>query len=377
MTRRYGAGTVYQRPDGRWVGQWSAGRDEYGNRVRGTTTPAETEAAAWKALTAARGKPSSTRRRRGGETTGEFLERWLEDIVRRKRRERTYWGYRSIVEHHLAPGLGDVPLHALDRRVVQTWANRQKGAPLTIQHRVDCLRSALTQAVKWNLIETNPAMRLDLEPAQKRVVRALTPDDAQAILDAMEGCWFSPLVTVSLYTGLRQGELLGLRWEDVDLKRDSLTVHKSLARLPGTHGVRFVLTEPKSNLSRRTIPLIGPAADVLRAHQRWQMANGGSWKGLVFARPTRPIDGSALTHEFQAALERAGLPKMRWHDLRHATASLLIAQGVPLAVVSAILGHSGIAITVDTYGHLTEDTKREAMGRLVPHGSKHGSSRAI
>ena len=364
VTRRYGSGTVYQRPDGKWSGQWSAGRDEYGSRIRRTVT-AETEAAAWKAMADARGKSSSTKRRRGGETVAAFLDRWLADVVRSSRRERTYWGYRSIVLLHLVPAFGEREIRSLTRRDVQSWVSRQKGAPLSIRHRVDCLRAALGYAIRWNLIDANPATDLDLPSVQPRTVRAMSSADARKLLDATAGEWFAPLVAVALYTGLRQGELLGLRWADVDMKAGSLTVHMSLARLPGAHGIRYVLDAPKSQTSRRTVPLAPPAIHALREHQKAQLMAGGSWKGLVFAHPDRPIDGPKLTHEFQASLARAELLPMRWHDLRHGTASLLIAAGVPLAVVSAILGHSGIAITVDVYGHLTEGTKRSALDDMA------------
>lgn len=376
MARRgYGSGTVYQLPNGRWAGQWSSGKDAYGQRNRGTVT-ADSEAAAWKALAAARGN-SSTRRRRGGESVGAFMERWLEEIVRKRRREKTYWGYRSIVEQHITPTLGDVPLVQLDRRTVQSWANRQQGAPLTVQHRVDCLRSALTWAVKWDVIPTNPARGLDLPTVKRPEIRAMSDEDAEAIIAATAETWFGPLVALSFYTGMRQGELLGLRWQDVDLRREVLTVSRSLARLPGTRGMRYVLDEPKSRGSRRTIPLVEDAVTLLREHQRSQLAGPGSWKGLVFAHPDRPIDGTQLTHAFQEALKAAGLPRMRWHDIRHGTASILLGKGVSIAVVSAILGHSGIAITVDTYGHLTDETKRDALSKLRPDGSRSGSIAAI
>jgi integrase len=394
---KYGAGSVYPLANGKWAGQWSNGRRDDGSRDRGTVT-ADSEAATWKALAAARGKSSSTRPRKGGESVGAFLERWLVDVVKPTRRERTLLGYRSIVSLHLVPAFGERPLRSLGRREVQGWVNRQTDSPTSVRHRVDCLRSAMSYAVRWGLIDANPASDLDLPSPVKRTVKALRPEDAKALLSAVEGQWFAPLVTVALYTGLRQGELLGLRWEDVNLghaaratgrtgpgvdpdgdgvgtgagdrevdglaRSASVTVHHSLARLPGPRGTRYVLTEPKSDHSRRTVPLAAPALAVLRDLRRDSLAVVGNAHHLVFTRDGKPIDGTRLTHEFQDCLEAKELPAMRWHDLRHATASLLIAEGVGLAVVSSILGHSGISITVDTYGHLTDDTKRDAMASL-------------
>lgn len=361
---KYGAGTAYQKPDGTWCAQWSAGRDEYGHRIRGTTSGHPTEAAARKAMADARARSSSGKRRRGGPSVAAFLARWLDEVVRPTRRERTYWGYRSIVEHHLLPAFGDLPLAGLTDDAVQRWVNRQKAAPNTIRHRLDCLRSAMSYAKRRHLVDVNPAKDIDLPPLAKRRIRAMSEDDVRAIQSAVENEWFAPLVTVALYTGIRQGELLGLRWEDVDA--DTIHVRRSLARLPGRRGTRYVLDAPKSASSVRDVPLAGPVADLLRERRKESLAGAANPHGLVFARPDgRPIDGTTLTHDFQDSLKAAGLPVIRWHDLRHATASRLIADGVPLAVVSAILGHSGIAITVDTYGHLGDAEKRAALGNMA------------
>lgn len=365
MARRYGAGTVYQLPNGRWSGQWSAGRDELGNRMRGTVT-ADTEAAAWKALGEARGKSSSSIRRRGGESVGAFLERWLDSVVRKENKERTYWGYRSIVEHHLTDAFGSRPLRALKRAEVQAWVDHHERSPLTVRHHVDVLRNAMAVAVRWGLRDDNPAVGLVLPAVKRRTVAGIDDAVAKRWLAACEGTWFAPMVTVALYTGLRQGELLGLRWEDVNLRAATLTVRHSLTRLPGRgKSMRYVLDTPKSETSRRTVPLLPVVVEALEAERVRQMTGPGTWKGLVFAHEDGPIDGTTLTHHFQAAFRAKGLEPVRWHDLRHATASLLIASGVDLPVVSSILGHSGIAITVDTYGHLTEGVKRSAMEHMA------------
>lgn len=368
----YGAGTVWEqqrggRPTGRWLGQASLGVDESGRRVRVSVT-AESEAAAWRELNRARREWSpSTRRRPAGESVAAFLGRWLDDVVRPTRRERTYWGYRQIVEQHLVPGLGGRELASLTRRDVQAWTAGQKCAPMTLRHRVDCLRGALGWAVRWGIVESNPATGLDLPPKRRRPVRAMTPDAARAVLAATAGEWFGPAVAVSLYTGLRQGELLGLRWEDVDLKAGTLAVHKSLSRLPGrVRGtVRYDLGEPKSERSRRTVPLPAEASDALRELKKRALTLPANPHHLVLPDAAGlPVDGPRLTKAFQAALAAHGLEAMRWHDLRHGTASLLLSAGVPIAVVSDLLGHSGIAITVDTYGHLSAEAKRQASDTL-------------
>jgi integrase len=169
---------------------------------------------------------------------------------------------------------------------------------------------------------------------------------------------------------MRQGELLGLRWEDVSLERSSLVVRSSLSRLPakpGRRGTRYVITAPKTERSRRTVALRPEVVAVLRELRKEYLRHPPALdQGLVFATPSgSPLDGTAASRRFSDALVRAGLPRVRFHDLRHGAASMLIERGVDLATVSAILGHSNIGTTVDLYGHLTETHKRDAMLRLM------------
>jgi|ERR1022692_1170036 integrase len=168
----------------------------------------------------------------------------------------------------------------------------------------------------------------------------------------------APLVELAPATGLRQGELLGLSWADVDVEGARLTIRRALRRIDG----RRVLVEPKTRKSRRTLPLTATAVDALRVQRQHQVEDrlraGARWleaEDLVFTTPTgEPIDAKELTHTVQRLLETAQVPRMRWHDLRHGTASLLIAQGVDLHVVMEVLGHSTITLTANTYAHVSE-----------------------
>lgn len=156
----------------------------------------------------------------------------------------------------------------------------------------------------------------------------------------------------------------------MNLDRASLVVRGSLARLPGPKGTRYVITEPKTPKSVRTVPLLPDVVDVLRELRKAQLERPGKLdQGLVFCTEAgSPLDAGNVTRWFTAAVKRAGLPAVRFHDLRHGAATLLIERGVDLATVSAILGHSNIGTTVDIYGHLTEGHKVAAMARLVEVG---------
>lgn len=365
--RRYGAGSVFPTPDGRAIAQWELPRVDGKRRRRQLVRATEVEA--WKAMRAAQRAEgrSPSRSHRPTESVGEFLERWLRDVVRPTRRERTLVGYRAILANLPADvramDLGDRDL--ADR--LQVWLNGLDRQPRTVAHYAACLRSAFGYAARRGQIDANPARDLDL-PSIPRVDRIpLTAAELRGWLDGVSGQRLSALWTAAAWTGLRQGELLGLRWEDVSLDRASLVVRRSLTRLPGPKGPRYELTEPKTDRSRRTVPLVPEVVDALRPIRKAYLASPPALdQNLVFASPSgSPLDASWVNRQFTRALRATGTRVVRMHDLRHGAASLLIERGVDLATISAILGHSNIGTTVDLYGHLTEQHKAAAMARLV------------
>jgi integrase len=197
--------------------------------------------------------------------------------------------------------------------------------------------------------------------------KIIAGDQARAILGAVRGDPLEALFTVALALGLRQGEALALRWEDVDLSRGAVSVAATLQRVNGA----LVRTEPKTRRSRRTLPLTSVAAEALRTHRVRQIEErllaGDRWddRGLVFTTSVgTPLDGVSVTHRFQKILERAGLPRYRFHDLRHGTASLLAARGVPARVAMELLGHSDIRTTLHIYTHVGPELARDAVERL-------------
>jgi integrase len=181
-----------------------------------------------------------------------------------------------------------------------------------------------------------------------------------------------PLWVTAAWTGMRQGELLALRWQDVNLERASLVVRGSLARLPGPKGVRYVITDPKTERSRRTVPLVPEVVGVLRALRKAQLERPAKLdQGLVFCTEAGgPLDAGNVSRWFSNAVKAVRLPDgsklpvVRFHDLRHSAATLMIESGMDLATVADLLGHSTIATTVNVYGHLTARHKEEAMRRF-------------
>jgi integrase len=238
------------------------------------------------------------------------------------------------------------------------------------------LRRALGQAVRWGVLARNVAALVDPPKQTHHELSPLAPEECRLLLDHIRGEPLEALYVLALSTGLRQGELLGLKWVDVELESARLTVRRALGRT--VDGIGFV--EPKTPGSRRSIGLPNIAASALKEHRRRQLEQrllvGASWRDLdlVFCSQIgTPLDGSNLTHRFQRILAAAGLPRRRFHDLRHSAATLLLVQGVSPRVVQELLGHSSVTLTLGTYSHVVPALKREAADRmddiLVSRGS--------
>jgi len=358
-------GSIRLRTDGRWVGAVALdGRRRY---VYGKTR----KEAADKLAQLVRDADAGLTLTADQITVGDYLLRWLEDSVRPRLRPKTYRGYEQLVRLHLVPELGRLKLSKLTPMRVQRLINAKLESGLskrTVQYMRAVLRAALAQAVRWRLLSSNAAGLTEGPTVRRRPVPALTPADAKVLLEAMAGHRLETLVVVALGLGLRQGEALGLRWDDVDLDRAEVHVRRALQRLKGRGHVDVEL---KTELSRRSLALPPVVLDALRTHRKRQDAQrsraGESWTntGYVFTTATGgPLDGSNVTHDFQRALAKAGLPRMRFYDLRHGCASLLLAQGVHPRVVMETLGHSAISLTMNTYSHVSSALQREAANRI-------------
>jgi len=288
------------------------------------------------------------------ETVSTFLDSWLEG-TQSSLRPRTFVSYSQIVRDHLKPTLGRIPLARLQPQQVQLLYAQLLAdhAPKTVRNVHVTLHRALAQAQRWRLVPTNVADLVDPPRLSRPEMKALSPEQARQVLDTARGDDLEALWTVALTTGLRQGELLALRWPDVDLDRGSLRVVASLIRIVGQEPQ---LAEPKSRRSRRRVELSAAAVDALRRHR----ASAPSI-GYVFARPDgRPLSVTTTWKRWRALLERAHVPAMPFHSARHSAATLLLSRGVHPKIVSEMLGHSTVAITLDVYSHVTPAMHREA-----------------
>jgi integrase len=241
-------------------------------------------------------------------------------------------------------------------------------SPTSVRYVMLVLRIALSKAVRWGLVARNVAALVDLPRVPYKEVRVLSPDEIGRLLEASRGDPIECLVRVALSTGVRVGEALGLTWRDVDLQRRLVRIEKSLQRITGQGQV---LAETKTRRGRRTIVLPVIAAEALLEQQRRQRdqrrAAGPDWRegDFVFTSSTgRPVDSRNVQRSFRRLLRGAKIPRIRFHDLRHSCASLLLAEGVAPRVVMETLGHSRIAVTMDTYTHVMPSLQRDAADAI-------------
>ena len=368
--RGAGEGTIRQRSDGRWEARVLV-TDPSGCRARRSLLGRTRAAVAAKLAEAQQAEASGLAAATSRMSLGDYLASWL-DAIEPRVRPRTYESYELIVRVHLAPALGHAALARLTPPQVQAFLNAKTRAgcsPRTVAYIRAVLRQALGQAERWGLVTRNVAKLADAPRVPRREIRPLDPTEARTFIEAIRGDRLEGLYVTALGTGLRQGELLGLSWRDVDLDAGTLRVRQALQR----NRTGLVLVEPKSATSHRAVALPAVVVTALRAHRVRQLeerlAAAGRWpddaRELVFLSTIgTPLEGVNVTRRFQALLVDAGLPRQRFHDLRHACATLLLAQGVAPRVVMETLGHSQISLTMNTYSHVVPSMTRHAAERM-------------
>lgn len=313
--------------------------------------------------------------RAGKYTLGQWMEVWFENVAQVKVRPSSHATYRGYLDNHIRPNIGDIPLHKLTTldlqgfyrkmldggRVDRIESQKQpKGlSPKTVRNLHQVIFSALKLAVQQKLIPSNPAEGCSLPRLEHREMQTLTAYQLDAFFREAKASGVFELYYLELATGLRRGELLGLHWEDIDLEQKLISIRRQVVRING------VVTEAplKTKNSYRTLAIGEDVAEIL-----WQQKEkvGGTY---VFPSPTGgPISPDSVLHMLHRVLNRAGLPKVRFHDLRHTFATLALQNGVDIKTVSGILGHYSAGFTLDTYAHVTTAAQKNAaaqMGQLL------------
>jgi integrase len=361
-----GEGSIRQRPDGLWEARATL-PDGHRRSLYGKTR-AEV-AAKLTALQRDRDQGLSILSN-GRQTVGAWTADWLER-VKPTIRLSTWTRYKQLLAHVQAR-LGKVPLARLTpEQVERLYATLMTDglSSTTVHHLHTVLHHALDDALRKRAVARNVSELVNVPQMRRHQIHAMTREQAQRFLAAAQGDRFEALYVLALSTGMRQGELLALRWRDVDLEAATLQVRFSLRRQHDG----FACTEPKTRQSRRKIVLSPPVVDALRAHRTRQAAEradaGPQWseQHLVFCSATGGLlDGTNLTRTpFRALLKGAGLPAMRFHDLRHTAATLMLLKGVPTKIVSEMLGHASVAITSDTYSHVLPSMQEDAAAAMA------------
>jgi integrase len=364
-------GSIYKRDDGRWVAVLSLGYVN-GKRKR-KSIYGDTRKEVQEQLTAAlRDQQQNLPIVNEKMTVEQFMRKWLDEVVQPPRRRiRTYHLYNENTRLYINPMLGKIALARLTPLEVQGFVNALVARgykPRTVQIAHGILRNALNQALRWGMVQRNVASLVTLPKAQRVKQKFLSPDEARILLNHIKGDRLEALFTVALALGLRKSEALGIRWQDIDFDQKTATVQVELVY----NKKQFMLEPLKTENGRRRLALPQFAVDallVLRDKQAQEQAYlGEHWHndfGLVFTTSLgTPLSTRNVTRSFHRLLAKAGLERMRFYDMRHTCASLLLVQGVPLRVVMEILGHSQISLTANTYTHVIQPLVTDAASRL-------------
>ncbi|MFD4664001.1 tyrosine-type recombinase/integrase [Streptomyces halstedii] len=392
--RANGDGTVYQRKDSRWEAAGyvlAPGNTRKRIRVYGTTRKEALAKLTEKISASNRGLPIPSAQ----GSVAAYLTYWLGTVAVHHLRENTHTRYAACIRLHLIPGLGTKKIARLTARDVRTFLDRLRTtcqccaqerdtgrrrccaigqccgktlSPLTVTYVHSVLKSALERAVREDELPRNVARNVKTATPRPRRFRPLTAAEARQLLQTASSDRLHALYELALRTGLRKGELLGLHWEDLDLDAGTASIHRSLQRTR-TGGLTTLHT--KTRASERRIALPTECVHSLKNHRERQQeerrAVGARWSdsGLIFTTPIGgPLDPANLTRRFGRLLRCAGLRRIRFHDLRHSTATLLLEQGIDLVVIKELLGHAHIGVTAGVYAHVRLRLQRQAINAL-------------
>ena len=374
-------GSIEQRSRGTWRMRYDAptpdgGRKQVSETIRGTRKDAERVLRERIAATENGGYVPKLR-----ETVAEYMKRWLDTYCATNTTPRTLQGYRGYVERYVHPSIGAVHVQALTGRDIQglysSMLDRGLSATTVVQmHRI--LREALSHAVKWGILTRNPADAATPPRKDRKQLDMWDMPTIRRFLHVCDRSRYASLYHFALLTGMRRSELTGLRWANVDLSVSRLSVVETLQRITGQG---LVVGQPKTARSRRSVALSPEAVKVLESTRDYQTAQrlllGEAWTdtGYVFTRPDgRPVIPDELSQDFQTLVTKAGLPHLTLHGLRHAHATILLTAGVHPKVVSERLGHSNIAVTMDTYSHVLpglQEAAAHAVDRCLVGADEH------
>ena len=374
--RANGEGNIRKRKDGRWEGRYTAGHDPVTGKqifknVLGKTQN-EVKEKLKKALVEA-GQVDFTKS--GQYTVGTWMDTWFENVAKIKVQPSSHQTYKGYIDNHIKPNIGRIPLEKLTTMDLQKFYRKlltkgrverieskeqPKGlSAKTVRNINQVISSALDLAVAQKIILTNPTNACELPKVEHKEMPTIPAEQLQAFLDEARATGVYEMYYIELATGLRRGELLGLKWSDIDWKNGIIKVRRQVARVDG----QIVEAPLKTKNSYRAVSISPQAIEVLREQKRKTNDQ------YVFPSPNGgPISPDSVNNMLKRVLERAGIPKVRFHDLRHTFATIALQNGVDIKTVSGMLGHFSAGFTLDTYAHVTTSAQKEAaqiMGNVL------------
>lgn len=371
--RANGEGNIRKRKDGRWEGRYTAGHDPttgkpiYKN-VLGKTQ-AEVKEKLKRAIEETRGLDIV---KAGQYTLGQWMDVWFENYAKLKVRPSSHQTYKGYINNHIKPYVGSIPLSKLTSLDLQKLykmlltegridriesKNQPKGlSAKTVRNINQIISSALNLAKEQKLLSSNPADACALPKVEHREMKTLPVEQLTSFLREAKETGVYEMYYIELATGLRRGELLGLKWQDIDMVNGTIRVQRQVARIDG----EIVEAPLKTKNSYRNVSIGPDAIEVLKEQKK--KAGDSEY---VFPSPNGgPISPDSVLNMLHRVLERAGLPKIRFHDLRHTFATLALQNGVDIKTVSGMLGHFSAGFTLDTYAHVTTSAQREAANTM-------------
>ena len=367
--RANGEGSIRKRKDGRWEGRYTAGRDPVTGKVIYKNVLGKTQAEVKAKLKAAIEKSNSPVAVTERYTVGQWLDAWMENYAKLQVRPSSHKTYQGFIENHIKPTLGDILLekltamdlqrlykHLLESgRVECTEArNKPKGLSVkTVRNINQMISSALNCAVGQKLIPSNPTKGCVLPKLERKEMKILPPENLGTFLEEARRSGVFELYYIDLATGLRRGELLGLKWSDIDLDKGIIHVRRQVLRQNG----EVVEAPLKTKNSYRNIAIGTDAIEILKGIEQKDE--------YVFPSPFGgPMSPDSVLHMLQRVLRRAGLERIRFHDLRHTFSVLALQNGVDVKTLSAMLGHYSAGFTLDTYAHVTTSMQKQAANAV-------------
>lgn len=360
--RGRGEGSIFQRKDGRWVGRVSLGRGGDGRRKQRTVYGRTKAQVQQKLLAIQQHASEGTLADINKAALSQYLSHWLEH---RQLKPTTRERYEQLVRLHIIPHIGGVQLSKLNATHIEMMHAQCRSAGLsgrTCQFIHTVLQKALSDAVRKGLIAFNVCERVEKPKPDKQEQNAMTQTQAVAFLESVSEHRLCALFLLALSTGMRQGELLGLYWSDIDFDAMRLSVNRTHVEVKGECDVN----RPKTEGSARTIHLPAMAIEALAVHRKAMMTAGFAGRDRVFVdKKGGPIRRRNLLRSFKLLLSKAELPEMRFHDLRHTAATLLLSENENPKAVAAVLGHSKVTTTLQIYGHVSGDRQKQTSHRLA------------